>query len=189
DGIDQMYGGAGADTMRGDAGDDRMNGEDGDDLMFGGTGADLLLGGAGNDNMFGDDGNDRMFGDAGDDRMTGGAGDDVLTGGLGRDQMVGSAGADRFDFNVLADSVVGANRDVVYFERAEGDSIDVSNIDANATIGGNQAFTFIGTAAFSGAAGQMRFSGGVLAGDVNGDGTADFEVRIGGALGGGDIIL
>ncbi|HEX2727096.1 MAG TPA: calcium-binding protein, partial [Beijerinckiaceae bacterium] len=109
--------------------------------------------------------------------------------GLGRDQMVGSAGADVFDFNALADSVVGANRDVVYFEHAEGDKIDVSNIDANAAVGGNQAFAFIGGAGFSGAAGQLRFSGGVLQGDVNGDGNADFEVRIVGTLIAGDVIL
>jgi serralysin len=56
-------------------------------------------------------------------------------------------------------------------------------------VGGNQAFTFIGAAAFAGVGGQMRFSGGVLQGDVNGDGTADSEVRIVGALAGGDVIL
>jgi hypothetical protein len=35
----------------------------------------------------------------------------------------------------------------------------------------------------------MRFAGGILAGDVNGDGNADFEARIVGTLGAGDIIL
>jgi serralysin len=147
-----------------------------------------MLGGNGNDNMFGDAGDDIMDGDAGNDRMTGGAGDDFITGGLGRDQMVGSAGADRFDFNALNESVVGANRDVVYFEH-DGDKIDVSNIDANSTVGGNQAFTFIGTSAFS-AAGQLRFSSGVLQADVNGDGNADFEVRVvTGSLASGDFFL
>jgi Ca2+-binding RTX toxin-like protein/pectin methylesterase-like acyl-CoA thioesterase len=188
DGLDQMYGGAGNDTMDGGFGNDSMVGEDGDDLMFGGDGNDRMLGGNGNDNMFGDAGDDIMDGDAGNDRMTGGAGDDFITGGLGRDQMVGSAGADRFDFNALNESVVGANRDVVYFEH-DGDKIDVSNIDANSTVGGNQAFTFIGTSAFS-AAGQLRFSSGVLQADVNGDGNADFEVRVvTGSLASGDFFL
>jgi serralysin len=188
DGVDQMYGGTGNDTMRGDEGDDRMNGEEGDDLMFGGTGDDLMLANGGNDNMFGDDGNDRLDGGDGNDRITGGAGDDFLTGGLGRDQMVGSAGADRYDFNALAESVVGANRDVVYFEH-DGDRIDLSNIDANSTVGGNQAFTFIGGSAFS-SAGQLRFSSGVLQADVNGDGNADFEVRVvTGSLASGDFFL
>jgi Ca2+-binding RTX toxin-like protein len=188
DNNDQMFGDDGNDTMDGGFGDDRMNGQDDDDLMFGGAGDDLMFGGSGDDNMFGDDGNDRMFGDAGADRMTGGAGNDFITGGLGRDQMVGGTGADRFDFNALAESVRGTNRDVVFFERTEGDKIDVTNIDANSTVGGNQAFTFIGGAGFS-AAGQMRFSGGILQGDVNGDGTADFEVRVVGALTGGDMFL
>ena len=37
------------------------------------------------------------------------------------------------------------------------DIIDLSALDANAGIGGNQAFSFIGTAAFSGA-GQLRYT-------------------------------
>jgi hypothetical protein len=46
-------------------------------------------------------------------------------------------------------------------------------------------------AAFSGAAGQLRFAGGILAGDVNGDGIADFEVKVTGAasLVAGDFVL
>ena len=37
-----------------------------------------------------------------------------------------------------------------------GDTIDLSALDASASVGGNQAFAFIGTARF-GAAGQIRF--------------------------------
>ena len=48
---------------------------------------------------------------------------------------------------------------------------------------GNQAFAFIGAAAFTGAAGQLRSytSGGsnFVAGDVNGDGIADFTIATG----------
>jgi hypothetical protein len=64
-----------------------------------------------------------------------------------------------------------------------GDVIDLSRIDANALIDGNQAFDFVGSAAFSGSAGELRFEnislGGpiwIVQGDVNGDGVSDFEV-------------
>jgi hypothetical protein len=33
---------------------------------------------------------------------------------------------------------------------------DLATIDANTLVAGNQAFSFIGSAAFSGAAGQLR---------------------------------
>ena len=42
---------------------------------------------------------------------------------------------------------------------------------------------------FSGAEGELRFAGHLLQGDVNGDGVADFEVKVLGALVGGDIVL
>jgi serralysin len=43
---------------------------------------------------------------------------------------------------------------------------------------GNQHFEFIGRAAISGAAGELRFAGRTLAGDVDGDGIADFRVEV-----------
>jgi serralysin len=54
---------------------------------------------------------------------------------------------------------------------------------------GNQAFKFIGATAFSGVDGQLRFAGGILQGDTNGDRRADFEIKIVGALLAGDVIL
>ncbi len=38
------------------------------------------------------------------------------------------------------------------FSHAQGDRIDLSAIDANSSVGGNQAFTFIGAANFTGTA-------------------------------------
>jgi serralysin len=55
---------------------------------------------------------------------------------------------------------------------AEGDWIDLSAIDANTAISGNQAFDFIGSDAFT-AAGQLRLSNGILYADTNGDKAAD----------------
>ncbi|MEH1806669.1 hypothetical protein [Nostoc sp.] len=59
-----------------------------------------------------------------------------------------------------------------------GDQID---IDANSTTEGSQAFTFIGSRAFS-AIGQIRYSGGILQGSTDGDLSAEFEIRLTRAL-------
>lgn len=68
------------------------------------------------------------------------------------------------------------------FSRAEGDRIDLSLIDAKAAIAGNQAFRFLGSNAFGGHAGELRFevvTGGTLVmGDKNGDRNADFAIFV-----------
>ena len=76
-----------------------------------------------------------------------------------------------------------------------GDLVDVSGWDANLNVAGNQAFTWIGSAAFSGTAGELRtYFDGVdtwVQGDINGDAVADFEIRFDGAvtLAGSDFVL
>jgi serralysin len=56
-------------------------------------------------------------------------------------------------------------------------------------------FTFVGTAAFSGIAGQLRYEitdgNTLVTGDMNGDGFADFMIRLDGShsLVAGDFIL
>ncbi|HTV69036.1 MAG TPA: calcium-binding protein [Rhizobiaceae bacterium] len=148
--------------------------------IFGNAGANTLNGGLGNDRLYGRVGNDKLNGDAGNDTLYGDVGTDTLTGGLGTDVLFGQTGADRFDFNLTSESVRGASRDRIRdFSRAQGDKIDLSTIDADTDgTAGNQAFTFIGTAAFSGVDGQLRCSGGIIQGDVNGDRVADFEIGI-----------
>jgi len=66
------------------------------------------------------------------------------------------------------------------FRAAQGDMIDLRGIDAGAA-DGDQAFVFLGAGAFSGAAGELRFAAGVLEGDVNGDGVAEFQIQMTGA--------
>ncbi|WP_353641205.1 hypothetical protein [Mesorhizobium sp. WSM2239] len=71
-----------------------------------------------------------------------------------------------------------ALRDSILGGFAHGsDLIDLATIDANTLVAGNQAFSFIGSAAFSGVAGQLRYtnySGNVIIdADVNGDSVAD----------------
>jgi Ca2+-binding RTX toxin-like protein len=75
---------------------------------------------------------------------------------VGRDVLNGGDGADRFDFNALNESgITGATRDTVNGFVHLADLIDVETLDAMAGTAGNNAFTFIGSAAFSGE-GQMR---------------------------------
>jgi hypothetical protein len=63
-----------------------------------------------------------------------------------------------------------------------GDRIDLSAIDASSKTSGNQAFFFKGTAAFSGAAGEVRYvkqaSDTYIYADVNGDKKADLTIHL-----------
>ncbi|HEX2552761.1 MAG TPA: glycosyl hydrolase [Microvirga sp.] len=149
-----------------------------------------LVGTSGADTLVGKGGSDTLKGMAGADKLSGGAGSDILVGGQGKDYLTGDAGADRYVFEVVKDSVVGSNRDVVTFVQSEGDKVDLSAIDADTDgTAGNQAFSWIGSGAFTKVDGQLRLSGGILQGDTNGDGKADFEIKISGALAVTDLLL
>jgi hypothetical protein len=114
----------------------------------------------------------------------------VLIGGFGRDTLKGDLGRDTFDFNTLTESPRGSGRDTVYFDGSQGDRIDLSSIDADtAGTAGIQKFKFIGSQGFHSIDGELRFSRGLLQGDINGDKIADIEIRVVGLLTGVDIIL
>lgn len=151
-GNDAVAGDAGNDTITGDTGNDNLSGDDGNDNVAGGTGNDTVEGGAGNDTVAGDAGNDALIGDAGTDSLAGGAGNDVLTGGVGVDTLAGGAGTDTFDFNALTDTGVTATTSDVIADFTSGtDKVDLSGIDADTTVAGNQTFTqmLTGTTAFT----------------------------------------
>ena len=186
-GIDQLYGADGADLL--DGGLD-------DDFLFGGIGDDRLVGRTGADALNGDDGEDVLVGGGGNDTMGGGEGDDTLTGGAGRDSLTGGSEADQFLFRVLTDSgTTTQTRDVIVDFQAGLDVLSLSAIDADVAVAGNQAFTFLGTGAFTGAAGQLRYylsgTGLIVEGTVNADLVADFSIRLNGetALALGDLVL
>jgi serralysin len=60
------------------------------------------------------------------------------------------------------------------------DKIDLSLIDADTNTAGDQAFTFVGTNAFSNKAGELRYdvvgSQIHIYGDTNGDGIPDLHI-------------
>jgi hypothetical protein len=151
-------------------------------------GVNVIDGGGGNDVLLGLGGRDTLIGGSGADRLTGGAGRDIMTGGADADIFLFGDGDFEGATMTLADAITD-------FSHAQGDRIDLSLIDANGNGSGNPAFAFIGTAAFSGVAGQLRFeqiSGNTFVfGDVNGDKSADIAIRLSGlhALVGGDFVL
>ncbi|MEH2370393.1 calcium-binding protein [Nostoc sp.] len=193
-GSDILNGGAGSDILNGNAGSDILNGGAGSDILNGNAGSDTLNGGAGSDILNGGAGSDILNGNAGNDTLNGNAGSDILTGGAGTDSLIGGAGSDIFDFNLVSDSPTGLSRDIIADFVGNGifagDQIDLSTIDANSSVAGNQAFIFIGAGAFS-AARQVRYSGGTLQANIDGDLSPEFEIGLTGAppLIASDIIL
>jgi Ca2+-binding RTX toxin-like protein len=144
------------------------------------TGIEGLLGSKYNDTLIGNNAVNRLSGGAGSDWLNGGAGNDVLTGGAGRDVLIGGTGRDIFDFNAISESLVGANRDVIRDFVHGWDKIDLSTIDANATVAGNNAFTLTTGASFT-AAGQLKFANGILYGNTDGNlATAEFQITLSG---------
>ena len=134
-----------------------------------------------NNSIVGNEGTNLLKGGGGGDWLNGLGGNDVLDGGAGLDTLIGGAGADIFRFASSSDSARGAADRVTDFA-AGTDRIDLSLIDANSGTSGNDAFSFIGAAAFSGVAGQLRAFGSgsswTVEADVNGDGVADLAIAV-----------
>jgi Ca2+-binding RTX toxin-like protein len=219
-GNDILRGGEGSDTLDGGEGFDYADyfyafggvtvdlsirysfGADGSDRLIsiegvhGSTFDDTLIGWTDNNKLWGWAGNDVLIGGGGDDDLLGGDGNDTITGGVGTDRLYGGAGADTFVFAAEDVSTGIRTTDRIEdFSQCEGDRIDLGTIDADYTTEGNQSFAFIGTAAFTGTAGELRmFNRGddtVLAGDVDGDGLADGYLVLAGfhALTAADFVL
>lgn len=217
-GNDYLRGGAGNDRLFGGEGDDRLDGSLGADVLQGGAGSDtaeyygaeggvvvnLALGGAietagglsidlfvSIENAAGSFFSDLLIGSAAANILIGDLGDDVLIGGGGADSLSGGEGADRFVFqggeagvDVIAD-----------FDGAAGDRIDLSAIDANQGTKRDNAFIYVGDAAFSGRAGELRSvadgDNWLVSGDRDGNGAADFSILVASPapLAAGDFIL
>ncbi len=152
------------------------------DVMFGSRFGDQINGADGNDKLIGGSGNDRLNGADGNDHLIGGAGQDTLTGDAGRDRLEGNTGADIFRFVKAADTA-GDELDVILDFLRNYDVIDVSEIDADTTKAGNQAFEFAGNSIFTGI-GQLIYSKQgdsiVIAGNTDTDTIAEFQIVING---------
>lgn len=211
-GANNLSGNAGANVIDGRGGADRMAGGLGNDTYVVDNAGDVVVEGAlggvdtvrtslssftlGNnveDLVFTGFGKATLNGNDLDNDITGGSSSDLLAGGAGRDVLNGAGGADVFRFESLADfSPAAQGLDIIGdFSRRQGDKVDLSALDADLALDGDQAFSFIGTAAFSGNAGELRFtatrSGAVVSGDVDGDGAADFAFRLAGVSSVGSI--
>ena len=158
-------------------------------------------GNAGANNLQGNAGANILSGQASVDSINGNDGNDVIAGGTGNDLLRGGLGADRF---VIFQESVGTpvlETDQIYdFSAAEGDVLDLSFIDANSRVDGDQAFRLVGAfskydAAHPELTGQMTltFAGGIttLRLDVNGDARVDYQIKINGDVTGesGDWML
>ena len=145
-----IFGGAGADYIAGSDRIETLSGGGGADVLVGRGGADTLLGGEGRDTILGGDGNDRIIGGGGGDSLFGASGGpvnkDIFVYTAATDSGVGDVSL----FDVIHDFLVAGGGGVDFIDR-----FDVVSIDAKASGGANDTFSFIGTTAFS-AEGQIR---------------------------------
>ncbi len=148
--------------------------------------------------LTGDAGNNFLDGKAGNDTVNGGAGNDVLYGGAGRDVMTGGTGNDTFLFKAVSElGTKASNRDVITDFTPGQDKIDLSSIDANTKLSGDQGFHFLSgnNQSFTKTAGDLAWrieaDKTIIQGDRNGDGIHDFEIQLNGSiqLSAGDFVL
>jgi serralysin len=153
---------------------DLLRGNDAANTLLGGAGSDALYGRGGSDRLEGGDGRDYLEGDSGADVLYGQSGSDTLRGGTGSDELTGGSGTDLFLFRTIGEAALDPIQDFV----PGTDKIDLRSIDSSTKVSRDQAFLFIGSGDFTGKAGQLNFSDGVLSGDINGDRLADFQISL-----------
>ncbi|WFU86312.1 calcium-binding protein [Rhizobium sp. CC1099] len=188
-GNDVLIGSAGADTLLGGSGSDTASYETADagvsvymTKMQNSTGDALGDTFKSIENLTGSRFNDVLYADGSVSTLNGGLGNDILYGNEGADKLIGGAGADTFLFKEVSDSRL-TSFDVIYdFGGADGDIMDVSGLDASTKTSGNNAFNWIGTSAFTGHAGEIRYeklaADTNIYADTNGDGKADFMIHL-----------
>lgn len=144
-------------------------------------------GGRGDDAIRGNVTDNKLKGGRGEDTLAGGKGNDTLIGGRGADRLQGAAGDDIFRFSSYKDTR-GSDADVIVkgggtraFQgagKAGGDLIDLSRIDADTALSGDQAFAFAEKKAAGAIWLRDRGDETWVRGDRNGDTSPDFLVRI-----------
>lgn len=205
DGNDRHFAGTGNDLLAGGLGDDRYYLEEGteriienanegidrvyvagnyalqvdlEQLFLQGFSNFNAAGNAADNYLRGNPGNNRLDGGDGNDILAGQEGSDRLIGGLGADDLRGATGVDVFVFLSVAETPAGAGRDIIRDFTPGEDILNLGLVDANSLVAGDQQFTYIGDAAFSGTPGELRYTGGVVRGDVNGDAVEDLQINL-----------
>lgn len=99
----------------------------------------------------------------------------------GSDRLYGGIGADRFIFAQSSDLTFAAYDRAIRFAKGT-DRIDLSGIDANATLSGSQSFSFTADRPFFTSVGDVWTTSGqfgdMIEGDLNGDGVADLRILV-----------
>lgn len=186
-----LHGGNGPQMLIGLSGNDTITAGWGATIIYGGPGTGVLTAGSGKDTIVAGSGNDTIYGGSGLDVLHGGAGTDVIYAGTGHAVMICGAGTDTFIFAPgHTGGVTAATADVIqHYLSGIGNTIDLSAFDpglkpyaVNEPVGAGGHLTFIGTAAFDGHAGELRYdvtsTGVTLWGDINGDRVADFVITM-----------
>lgn len=150
-----------------------VRGSDFSDLINLGSGNEVGLGHAGDDKVLGNGGNDNLWGGGGNDVLVGGSGVDLLVGrGFTWESTATAGDKDVFKFNTIGDASGTAIKtqagagvgDIVLDFEIGSDLLDLSAIDANARIRGDQKFkvdaTNVGT--FQKTAGQIIYKDATL---------------------------
>ena len=159
--------------------------------MDGGAGTDTI---SGFENLTGSRFADTLTGSAGPNALQGGEGNDLIWGSAGADRHSGGPGADQFLYRSEAEIGNGVDACDWILDFQADDRLDLSRLDANPAKSGNQAFSWIGTAAFR-SPGQLRYTVlngiGLLEGNTIGTTGAEFQLLLPGAfaLRGGTHVL
>ena len=203
--VNKLTGLAGADYLKGVGGNDTLEGGLESDLLDGGPGNDTLQGGLGldvaaypgaagviidlsgtadtakrgseKDTLIGIEG---ALGSNAADTFKGDELNNEFQGKTGKDTMTGGAGRDTWDFNDAADSPAGATRDVVTDFVPGQDIIDLTGVDANGALPGNQSFRWVGKANLTGAAQLGYFVSGattIVRASTDADAASELEIQ------------
>ena len=203
---DVLTAGASGSELQGGAGDDILISNIGNDILQGDLGADtasyeladkgvtvsMAIAGAqdtkgggfdtlvGLQNLNGSAYGDNLTGSSAANIIVAGAGNDIIIGGGGADSLSGGIGADRFVYLLTSDSKVGAYDTINDFSSAQGDKIDLTRIDANTKLAGDNAFALVSS--FTKHAGELMVTaetgGWLVQADVDGNGVSDFGLHV-----------
>jgi Ca2+-binding RTX toxin-like protein len=154
----------------------------------------IILNGNALDNLLvGTSGPNGIAGGLGNDIVKGGAGDDYIyeLGSAEADTLIGGAGNDTFSYYDVSNSSLGSPDMILDFYSVAGegadDQLDLSNIDANTTVAGDQAFSLNLNGTPRGIPGDLWYTYVNNAdgsqditwyGDTNGDSAADIEIAV-----------